>query len=172
MLYRSPTLDEAGYQLEKFSEKWKAAYPMVVKSWQQYWVRTIPVFLFAPEIRRAIYPTNTIESIKYDFAKIIKNRAMFPSDEAVFKILYLALKNHLEKMDNADLIFGKTVTVKYSKIDKCGRCGGTIFIKSKEVNLEQNNAGLAWHYKNYANEQKEKHARAGFKRNGKTEKVE
>jgi transposase-like protein len=67
--------------------------PMVVKSWQNNWARVIPMFSFAPEIRRAIYTTNTIESLNMTLRKIIKNRAMFPSDEAVFKILYLALRN-------------------------------------------------------------------------------
>ena len=93
MIYQAPTLDEADYQLSKFAEKWAAAYPMVVRSWQQNWARVIPMFSFAPEIRKAIYTTNTIESLNMTLRKIIKNRAMFPSDEAVFKILYLALKN-------------------------------------------------------------------------------
>jgi transposase-like protein len=51
------------------------------------------MFSFVPEIRKAIYTTNTIKSLNMNLRKIIKNRAMFPSDEAVFKILYLALKN-------------------------------------------------------------------------------
>jgi len=51
------------------------------------------MFSFAPEIRKAIYTTNTIESLNLTLRKIIKNRAMFPSDEAVYKILCLALKN-------------------------------------------------------------------------------
>ncbi len=93
MIYQAPTLDEADYQLSKFADKWKVAYPMVVKSWQANWARVIPMFSFAPEIRRAIYTTNTIESLNMTLRKIIKNRAMFPSDEAVFKILYLALRN-------------------------------------------------------------------------------
>jgi len=93
MIYQAPTLDEADYQLSKFADKWKEAYPMVVRSWQQNWARVIPMFSFAPEIRKAIYTTNTIESLNMTLRKIIKNRAMFPSDEAVFKILYLALRN-------------------------------------------------------------------------------
>ena len=55
------------------------------------------MFSFVPEIRRAIYTTNAIESLNMTLRKIIKNRAMFPSDEAVFKILYLALKNISKK---------------------------------------------------------------------------
>jgi putative transposase len=97
MIYQAPTLDEADYQLSKFAEKWNTSYPMVVRSWQQNWARVIPMFSFAPEIRKAIYTTNTIESLNMTLRKIIKNRAMFPSDEAVFKILYLALKNISKK---------------------------------------------------------------------------
>jgi len=93
MIYQAPTLEEADYQLGKFADKWSVAYPMVVKSWQTNWVRVIPMFSFAPEIRKAIYTTNTIESLNMTLRKIIKNRVMFPSDEAVFKILYLALQN-------------------------------------------------------------------------------
>ena len=97
LIYQAPTLDQADYQLSKFAEKWCAAYPMVVRSWQQNWTRVIPMFSFAPEIRKAIYTTNAIESLNMTLRKIIKNRAIFPSDEAVFKILYLALKNISKK---------------------------------------------------------------------------
>ena len=97
LIYQAPTLDEADYQLSKFAEKWAATYPMVVRSWQQNWARVIPMFSFAPEIRKAIYTTNAIESLNMTLRKIIKNRAMFPSDEAVFKIMYLALKNISKK---------------------------------------------------------------------------
>ncbi len=60
------------------------------------------MFSFALEIRRAIYTTNTIESLNMTLRKVIKNRAMFPSDEAVFKILYLVLEKYQQTMDNAD----------------------------------------------------------------------
>ena len=97
MIYQAPSLDEADYQLNKFADKWNAVYPVVVKSWRSNWTRVIPMFSFAPEIRRAIYTTNTIESLNMTLRKVIKNRAMFPSDEAVFKILYLALRNISKK---------------------------------------------------------------------------
>lgn len=93
----APTLDEADYRFSKFAEKWTAAYPMVVRSWQQNWARIIPMFSFAPEIRKAIYTTNTIESLNMTLRKVIKNRPLFPSDEAVFKIMYLALRNISKK---------------------------------------------------------------------------
>lgn len=71
---------------------------MVVRSWQQDWARIIPMFSFAPEIRKVIYTTNTIESLNMTLRKVIKNRPLFPSDEAVFKIMYLALRNSSKKL--------------------------------------------------------------------------
>ena len=53
----------------------------------------IPFFQFPEEIRKVIYTTNAVESLNYSLRKIIKNRSLFPNDEAVFKLLYLALKN-------------------------------------------------------------------------------
>lgn len=90
---RAPTLDEADYQLGRFADKRNGIYPAVVKSRRVNRTRVILMFAFAPEIRRAIYTINTIESLNMILRKVIKNRAMFLSDEAVFKILYLALRN-------------------------------------------------------------------------------
>ncbi len=64
------------------------------------------------------------------------------------------------KKNLSDWIFGKEVTVLYSKIDKYGRFVGTIFVNGVDVNLEQIKAGLAWHYKKYADEQSEKDRKA------------
>lgn len=55
------------------------------------------MFQFTPEIRRAVYTTNAIESLNSSLRKIIKNRALFPNDEAVQKILFLALRNIAKK---------------------------------------------------------------------------
>lgn len=60
------------------------------------------------------------------------------------------------KQNLSDMIFGKEVTVIFSKVDKYGRYVGNIFIDGKDVNLEQIKVGLAWHYKKYAGEQTEK----------------
>ena len=62
------------------------------------------MFGYPDEIRRAIYTTNAIESLNMSLRKIIKTHASFPSDEAAFKLLYLALQNikHDEEMDDAD----------------------------------------------------------------------
>jgi hypothetical protein len=61
------------------------------------WIRVIPMFAFSPEIRWAVYTTNTIESLNMTLRKIIKNRSLFPNDEAIFKLMYLSLKNISKK---------------------------------------------------------------------------
>ena len=51
------------------------------------------MFGYHSEIRRAVYTTNTIESLNMTLRKITKNRSLFPNDEAVFKLMYLGLRN-------------------------------------------------------------------------------
>lgn len=92
-IYQAPTLEAAERQLEEFAGQWGQRYPVIVKSWRANWARVAPMFSYPREIRRAIYTTNTIESLNMTLRKISKNRALFPSDEAVFKLLYLGLRN-------------------------------------------------------------------------------
>jgi putative transposase len=96
-IYQASTLAEAENRLLEFVEKWESRYPVVARSWQSNWARIVPMFQFTPEIRRAVYTTNAIESLNFSLRKIIKNRALFPNDEAVLKILYLALRNIAKK---------------------------------------------------------------------------
>jgi putative transposase len=96
-IYTAATLGEAEVKLDEFDEKWSGRYAMIAKSWRANWLRLIPMFNYGAEIRRAIYTTNAIESMNMSLRKIIKNRGLFPNDEAVFKILYLALKNIAKK---------------------------------------------------------------------------
>ncbi len=97
LIYQAATLEEAENRLLEFVEKWENRYPVVARSWQSNWARIVPMFAFTPEIRRAIYTTNAIESLNFSLRKIIKNRALFPNDEAVQKILFLALRNIAKK---------------------------------------------------------------------------
>ncbi len=96
-IYTAPNADEAARQLETFDQKWGSKYPMIAKSWRSVWANVVPFFKFPDDIRRAIYTTNAIESINASIRHITKNRTLFPSDEAVFKLLYLALDNASKK---------------------------------------------------------------------------
>jgi putative transposase len=90
-IYGAATLDEAEQALEAFSTRWDEKYPAISPSWRADWERLTVFFDFPPDIRRVIYTTNAIESLNYSMRKLLKNRGAFPSDEAIFKLMYLGL---------------------------------------------------------------------------------
>ena len=96
-IYAAATVEEAELQMDAFEEKWAEAYPPISQSWRRNWNRIIPFFDYPPEIRKVIYTTNAIESVNMSLRKITKNRGSFPSDEALFKLFHLALKNISKK---------------------------------------------------------------------------
>jgi putative transposase len=96
-IYSADTEQAAEAALEAFEKGVGQKYPMISKSWRANWQRVIPFLAFPREIRKAIYTTNAIESLNYQLRKIIKNRGHFPSDDAAFKLLYLALSRAQEK---------------------------------------------------------------------------
>ncbi len=96
-IYQAPTVEMAEKNLDAFAAKWDASHPTIARSWRNNWERIIPLFSYPTEIRKAIYTTNAIESLNMSLRKVTKNRGHFPSDEAMFKLLYLALKNIAKK---------------------------------------------------------------------------
>ena len=96
-IYAAATAEEAAQRLTEFEDHWGATYPSIVQSWRRNWQRVIPFFDYPPEIRRVIYTTNAIESMNMSLRKITKNRAAFPSDDALLKLFYLALMNISQK---------------------------------------------------------------------------
>ena len=92
-IYTAATVEEAERQLDAFEDKWGEAFPSIGQSWRRNWPRVIPFFDYPPEIRKVIYTTNAIESVNMGLRKVTKNRGAFPSDEALLKLFYLALKN-------------------------------------------------------------------------------
>jgi putative transposase len=96
-IYTAATAEQAAVNFEEFSRKWDSEYPTISVSWRNNWQRIIPLFGYPPEIRKVIYTTNAIESLNMSLRKLTKNRGSFPSDEAVFKLLYLALRNIVKK---------------------------------------------------------------------------
>jgi len=96
-IYTAATAEEAETRLAEFADQWGADFPAIVQSWQRNWARIIPFFDYPSDIRRIIYTTNAIESVNMSLRKVTKNRAAFPSDEAVLKLFYLALANISKK---------------------------------------------------------------------------
>ena len=89
-IYRAVTEDEAASALEALAEKWDGRYPTVSKSWRTHWAKIIPMFAFPDDIRKVIYTTNAVESVNMTLRKASRNHRIFPNDEAVIKVMYLA----------------------------------------------------------------------------------
>lgn len=92
-IYRAVNVDEALTMLEAFEQVWGRRYPGIVKLWRDAWERFIPFLDYPPEIRIVIYTTNAIESLNYQLRKVTKTRGHFPNDEALLKLIYLAIRN-------------------------------------------------------------------------------
>jgi transposase-like protein len=96
-IYSANTEAAARNALEDFGKKWDEKYPMIFKSWDHRWDDLSEFFKYPSGIRKAIYTTNAVESLNYQLRKVTKNRLSFPTDDAIFKILYLAIRNASEK---------------------------------------------------------------------------
>ncbi|HET6948741.1 MAG TPA: IS256 family transposase [Acidimicrobiales bacterium] len=92
-IYQAPGVDAATEALDEFEIDWGDRYPAIVDLWRRNWERFTPFLAFDPAIRKIIYTTNAIESLNYQLRKVTKTRGHFPTEDAVLKILYLAIRN-------------------------------------------------------------------------------
>jgi putative transposase len=76
-------------------------YPAAIAVWERSWERFTPFLAFPPEVRKIIYTTNAIESLNFQIRKIIKNRGHFPNDDAVVKLIWLAIRDIEDKRARA-----------------------------------------------------------------------
>jgi putative transposase len=97
LIYTASTETEAEQHLVEFAQTWDKPYPTISKSWLNHWQHIIPFFSFSPEIRKAIYTTNAIESMNMTLRRVIKNHRAFPTDESALKVVYLAIGNIAKK---------------------------------------------------------------------------
>ena len=84
-------LFEALLELERFEDKWGDKYPYIGKSWRDSWDNLSTFFKYSPQIRRLIYTTNPIESLNSQIRRVTRNKGVYPNEDALFKILYLAV---------------------------------------------------------------------------------
>ncbi len=96
-VYTAATEDQAKTALEAFAEKWDRKYPTISKSWRAHWAQIIPMLVFPDDIRKVIYTTNAVESVNMTLRKASRNHRIFPTDDAVFKVMYLAIQNITKK---------------------------------------------------------------------------
>ena len=92
-IYQTATVEAAATALDDFEAEWGDTYPAIVEVWRRNWERFTPFLAFDPAIRKIIYTTNAVESLNYQLRKVTKTRGHFPTDDAVYKILYMAIRN-------------------------------------------------------------------------------
>ncbi len=90
-VYAAPDEDSAIAALEDFSAKWDKKYPKISQSWQANWANLSTYFKFPAELRKLIYTTNAIEGFNRQLRKVTKSKSVFPTDDSLFKMLYLAM---------------------------------------------------------------------------------
>jgi len=115
LIYNAPTKQAAKASLEDFALKWNDKYPYAVKSWTENWEELTVFFDFPIEIRKIIYTTNLIENLNGKIRKYTKNKLSFPTDDAVLKSVYLALREATKKwsmpIQNWGLILNQFLTI-------------------------------------------------------------
>ena len=82
--------ETALYELEQLETKWDSKYPKISASWKAHWSELSTYFKYPQSVRTLIYTTNSIENFNRQLRKVSKNRSVFPNDDSLLKMLYLA----------------------------------------------------------------------------------
>ncbi|MBP2660014.1 MAG: transposase mutator type, partial [Firmicutes bacterium] len=96
-VYAAVDEQTALYQLELFDEKWSKRYPKIALSWQSHWANLSTYFKYPQEVRTLIYTTNAIENFNRQLRKVTKAKSVFPKDDSLLKMLYLAMMDITKK---------------------------------------------------------------------------
>ena len=97
LVYAAPTEETALNELELFKDKWDSKYPKIYKSWNDNWATLSNYFKYPEAVRRLIYTTNAIEGFNRQLRKVTKSKTVFPSDDSLLKMLYLATMDITKK---------------------------------------------------------------------------
>lgn len=97
MVYAASDEAAAMEELESFGEKWNSKYPKIYKSWSERWATLSTYFKYPNEMRKLIYTTNAIEGFNRQLRKVTKSKTVFPSDDSLLKMLYLATMDITKK---------------------------------------------------------------------------
>ena len=96
-VYSSVDEQSALYELDQFEEKWQSRYPKIAQSWRNNWPNLSTYFKYPQEVRTLIYTTNAIENFNRGLRKVTKSKSVFPTDDALMKMLYLAMMDITKK---------------------------------------------------------------------------
>ena len=89
-VYKAPTEEAALLELDRFEQEWGQKYALCVRTWRENWTELATFFRYPVEMRRIMYTTNIIEGYHRQLRKVTKGKSIFPNDEALTKMLYLA----------------------------------------------------------------------------------
>lgn len=89
-VYAAVTEETALDALDKFAEKWDSKYPKISLSWRNHWAELSTYFKYPQAVRTLIYTTNAIENFNRQLRKVTKSKSVFPNDDSLLKMLYLA----------------------------------------------------------------------------------
>lgn len=96
-IYSAPTEEAALENLLSVEERWGKKYILALKSWRANWNHLAVFFNYPQEIRTMIYTTNAVEALHRQFRKVTKSKSLFPTDEALKKVLFLAYRDIAKK---------------------------------------------------------------------------
>ena len=108
LVYAAQTKEKAETELENLEAKWGEQYPIVIKSWRDKWDNLSRYFQYTEPIRRIIYTTNIVEGYHRQVRKITKTKGVFPNDDALYKLVYLAYRNIRKKWTQPQQNWGMT----------------------------------------------------------------
>jgi transposase-like protein len=106
-VYTAHSEEAALFELDLFDEKWGSKYPKIAVSWRNNWANLATYFKYPQEVRTLIYTTNLIEGFNRQMRKITKSKAVFPTDDSLLKILYLAMMDVTKKWTQSRRDWGK-----------------------------------------------------------------
>lgn len=109
-VYKAPSEESALLNLEIFDENWGKKYPKIAISWKANWTKLSTYLKYPPEIRTVIYTTNAIEGYNRQLRKVTKNKAVFPTDDSLLKMLYLATVDITKKWTTRQRDWGQIIS--------------------------------------------------------------
>ncbi len=121
-IYKAVNEDVAMENLISLKDKWSNKYPNAVKSWEDNWDNLSTFFAFPDNIRKIIDTTNVIERLNSQFRKVTKTKLIFPNDDSLLKMLYLAVQRVAKKLTRSysdwDLVINQLKIVFSNVLDK------------------------------------------------------
>ena len=97
MVYAAVDEQTALDALDVFAERWDKKYPKISQSWRENWPNLSTYFFFHHAAPSQIYTTNAIEGFNRQLRKVTKAKSVFPTDDSLFKMLYLAMMDITKK---------------------------------------------------------------------------